>query len=109
MLDYINVSPAQSIESIEINVSIFVLSCARVCFSLHIAILMCIGFIYIYTYIYTLALGLYGNCTSCAQVHEMPQSHYRDNKEEHCFHDSKYNTHLAKKCDSQTTPSLERK
>ena len=40
-------------------------------------------------FVATHALG-YMNRTSCAQVHELPQSHCDDNREAHCFHDFIY-------------------
>ena len=46
-------------------------------------------------FVATHALGhmMYGSsCTSCAQVHELPQSHCGDNREGTLFHDCIYIT-----------------
>ena len=37
-------------------------------------------YICMYIYIYIYIVHIY-NCTSCAQVHELPQSHFGDNRE----------------------------
>ena len=39
-----------------------------------------------YGFVATHVLG--HNRTSCAQMHELPQSHCGDNREAHCFHDN---------------------
>ena len=56
-------------------------------------------YIYMYIYIYIYICNHENNvpsrlsCTSCAQVHELPQSHCGDNRGGgHCFHDCIYIT-----------------